>query len=244
MNQNTKYSSKITYEKPRRLEEETAQYLLQLDEQFTQQSSLAPSDEKEEMMNILINNVLDEIKTRLASTICDRRTNYLLERICFNSNIQQLMEILNKCQPYGIFLAQNRYGSHVIQAIFSRLCFLFKNNQTEDVDENVLETSILSFIEPMLNSFKFLATEISGSHVLRSILCLLSGLPCISEKKGKGSKHQHAISLSEPLESLLVSSEIGKVTTGLRAIDSRKCFPVPSSFQSLSCSLLSSLLCV
>jgi hypothetical protein len=118
MNQNTKYSSKITYEKPRRLEEETAQYLLQLDEQFTQQqSSLLPSDEKEEMMNIFINNVLDEIKTRLASTICDRRTNYLLERICFHSNIQQLIDIMNKCQPYGIFLAQNRYGSHVMQVL-------------------------------------------------------------------------------------------------------------------------------
>lgn len=103
----------------------------------------------------------------------------------------------------------------------------------EDIDENLLETSILSFIEPLLSSFKFLATEISGSHVLRSILCLLSGLPCISEKKGKGSKHQHAVSLSEPLESLLVSTEIGKVTTGLRVFDSRNCFPVPPSFKGL-----------
>lgn len=122
MNQSTKYSSKITYEKPRRLEEETAQYLLQVDEQFTttQQQLQAPSsssssEEREELMNILINNVLDEIKARIASAICDRRTNYLLERICFHSQTHQLIEIMKKCQPYGIFLAQNRYGSHVMQ---------------------------------------------------------------------------------------------------------------------------------
>jgi hypothetical protein len=99
-----------------------------------------------------------------------------------------------------------------------------------DVEDEALDSTIVSFTQPLLHSFKFLATEISGSHVLRSALCLLSGLPCISEKKGKGSKHQHAVSLSETLESLLITAEAGKASTALRVIDSRKCFPVPSSF--------------
>lgn len=127
-----KFSSSVTYEKPRRLEEDTIQYLLQFDEQFTEQlqqvssynitsslSSLSaddpPSDSPLDIIAIMINNVLDEIKYRLASTICEKSTNYLLERICSYANISQLVDIMNKCQTYIIFLSQNRYGSHVIQ---------------------------------------------------------------------------------------------------------------------------------
>jgi hypothetical protein len=106
MNRPSKYGSSVDYEKPRRLEEETALYLLQLEEQL---------DAKNEDIEILINNVLDEIKQRVASTFCDKRTNYLLEKICYLSNMRQLLDIMNRCQAYVIFLSQNRYGSHVVQ---------------------------------------------------------------------------------------------------------------------------------
>jgi hypothetical protein len=110
MNRPSKYGSSVDYEKPRRLEEETALYLLQLEEQL---------DAKNEDIEILINNVLDEIKQRVASTFCDKRTNYLLEKICYLSNMRQLIDIMNRCQAYVIFLSQNRYGSHVMQVSLS-----------------------------------------------------------------------------------------------------------------------------
>eukprot|EP00981_Chlorochromonas_danica_P014659 scaffold8522_cov157-Ochromonas_danica.AAC.3 len=43
----------------------------------------------------------------------------------------------------------------------------------------------------------------SASHVIRSLLSLLLGLPLIAERKSKKSKHQHSVGYSEPLESLL-----------------------------------------
>lgn len=47
-------------------------------------------------------------------------------------------------------------------------------------------------------------------------------LTVVSERKGKESKHQHSISLSEPLESLL--------EPGRFYVDYKKCFTVPTDF--------------
>ena len=95
-------------DKPRRLEEETVNYLKQIDLQYTDKID-------DEEKTILIDNVLTEIKTRTASALCDRNTNYLLEKMCFSANLSTLLEILKRCLPYAVFLARNRYSSHVLQ---------------------------------------------------------------------------------------------------------------------------------
>lgn len=103
----SRFGSAIDFEKPRRLEEETATYLIQLEGQF--------DDLDNDNSEILVNNVLDEIKQRTASAASDRRTNYIIEKLCLASNIVQLVEIMQRCLPYSIFLTQNRYSSHIIQ---------------------------------------------------------------------------------------------------------------------------------
>lgn len=110
-----------------------------------------------------------------------------------------------------------------LKAILSRLCFLFKSHATAGVDDDILESTVLDFVRDILSAFKYVATEMCGSHVLRSIICLLAGIPVISERKGKTSKHQHSVSLAEPLEKLLQADGYH--------IDSRVSFGVPVAFQ-------------
>ena len=98
----------VDFEKPRRLEEETADYLCQLESQLAE-------IEDDESTEIIVNNVLEEIKLRTASAASDRRTNYIIEKLCYAANIAQLLEILRRCTPYALFLVQNRYSSHVLQ---------------------------------------------------------------------------------------------------------------------------------
>lgn len=95
-------------DKPRRLEEETSNYLCQIETQFTDKLD---AEEKQ----ILVENVLSEIKTRTASATCDRRTNFMMEKICLAADLKCLLEITRRCSPYGVFLARNRYSSHVLQ---------------------------------------------------------------------------------------------------------------------------------
>lgn len=97
-------------EKPRRLEDETATYLAEIEQQF----NAMPAHDLENR-SILVNNVLTEIQSRTASAACDRRTNYLLEQLVAHADCLLLLQLLQKWTPYIIFLARNRFASHVIQ---------------------------------------------------------------------------------------------------------------------------------
>ena len=203
----------VKMDKPRRLEEETAVYLSGLEAQL--------EGEVEDLV-VLVDNVLEEIKQRTASAASDRRTNYVVERICCVANIKQLLEMIKRFTPYVLFLAQNRHSSHVLQTSIGRVCHLIRSGETYDVENDIIESTVLDFAEPILANFAWLAGEISGSHVLRSVICLLTGMPLISERKSASSKHQHSVPMSEPLDKLIVND--------LYYIDKKLCFVVPKGF--------------
>lgn len=202
--------------KPRRLEEDTITYLMQLDKQL--HADTIDVDDQE----VLVENVLDEIKQRTASAACDRRTNMIMERLCYAAKLKQLVEIVSRLTPYAVFLARNRHSSHILQAILARLCFILKNEGIGSEDEEFLKTTLLGFLSLVLKEISWLAKELSASHVVRSALCALAGIPIVAERKGKESKHKHAVSLSEPLDSLLAPGKF--------YIDRTKAFSVPEEF--------------
>lgn len=96
--------------KPRRLEDDTAEYLMKIEMQLSKDSML-DEDEKSN----LIENVLSEVSQRTASASCDRRTNFLIEKLCSTASVKNLVEIIKSFIPYAIFLARNRYSSHILQ---------------------------------------------------------------------------------------------------------------------------------
>jgi hypothetical protein len=96
----------------------------------------------------------------------------------------------------------------------------------DDVDEDDAVTVILEFFAPIMEDFVGASKDMNATHVLRAGLCMLAGLPVISERRGKASKHQHSVALSEPLDALLRQPE------GFH-LDSSLCFAVPDSFQEL-----------
>lgn len=102
-------------EKPRRLEDETADYLAKIELQFTDDL------DQEDRVN-LVENVLAEINQRTASASCDRRTNYLIEKLCFAADLKNLLTIARRFVPYSLFLARNRYSSHILQVRLIRVC--------------------------------------------------------------------------------------------------------------------------
>ena len=207
--------------KPRRLAETNVTYIVQLATQLATSSSSSSSrgaeqagetEEEREDREVMVRNVLAELAQCTASAACDKRTSDVIERLAYMSTLPQLCELMQRFAPYAIFLARQRHSSHVYQAICSRCCFLLKNSgiphqpasgDQPAFDEDALETSVAELASPVLREISWLCKETSASHVVRSLLCLLAGMPCISERKGKESKHQHSVSLSEPLETLL-----------------------------------------
>ncbi len=98
-------------DKPRRLEEDTISYLAQIDKTLDEVLSAG----SEEDLDVLVSNVLEEIKNRTASAACDRNVNIIIEKICLNSSFVNIIEILKRFTPYALFLSRNRHSSHIIQ---------------------------------------------------------------------------------------------------------------------------------
>lgn len=99
---------------PRRLEadDETVKYLLTLNDQLTS-SGIDESDT--DAVEALVNNVLEEIKSRAASLASDRRTSLVIEKLILIANLSQIVEFSKRFLTYSVFLSCNRYSSHVLQ---------------------------------------------------------------------------------------------------------------------------------
>ena len=163
-------------DKPRRLEDETADYLAQIEIQFTD------ALDQEDKIN-LVDNVLSEINQRTASAACDRRTNYLIEKLCYAADLKNLLIITRRFIPYAVFLARNRYSSHLIQAILSRFCYILKFEDFGETPRKEVEEAIEELCRPVMQEFHWLILEQGASHVARSMLSVLSGIPIIAERK-------------------------------------------------------------
>lgn len=117
-----RYDAKEETEKPRKLEDETATFLLEIENEF---DALTASNDWESR-KVLVENVLNEIENRSASAACDRRTNVILEKLCAEAPIKLLISLTKNWTPYAAFLARNRFASHVLQVCFciSSLCLI------------------------------------------------------------------------------------------------------------------------
>jgi len=208
--------------RPQRLDETTASYLTALETQLVASAGEGMDESERE---VLVENVLSELQHSTASAACDRRTNILMEKLCYASSLPQLLDIMTRFTMYGVFLARNRHSSHVLQAMLARLCYLLKFVGLGEVEEDVARDIVLAFVTPVLNEVTWLAKEINATHVVRSIFCMLAGVPVITERKGKGSKHQHSVSLSEPIENI--------VEPGRFFVSKSVCFDVPEEFHGM-----------
>ena len=158
---------------PKRLDEETAEYLLQIDIQWNQ-------DADEDETDTLVANVLEEIKLKTASAACDRRTHPIIEKICFAASLKNLVEIFDRFAPYAVFLSRNRHSSHVLQAAMARIGHLLRIQGLGDFDSDRVSVSILSIVSPILQVRMYNIVHITSDlSFLRSIMQFLRLFVCV-----------------------------------------------------------------
>ena len=98
---------------PRRLEEDIAEYLGHVESSWNGMSETRTDEE----LQIMVSNVFDEVKHRLASAACDRRTHTIIEKLGYVASMSSLIVLFDHLCAYGVFLARNRHSSHVLQGI-------------------------------------------------------------------------------------------------------------------------------
>jgi len=140
---------------------------------------------------------LDEIKNEIASLAGDEFGSQCIEtiaRITAPYSTNAARKLLHGISGYMIHLSTHRYASHVVQSILQNVqqihdsgtrqdeVDLAKILEIEDDDEEEdgyklpeLKDLLLSISEEIQPVSKDLAVHICGSHVMRSMLCILGG---------------------------------------------------------------------
>jgi len=155
---------------------------------------------------------LAEIEKELASLSCDEHGAQIIEIICrvtsspsMGRSDRAARRLLAGLAGYHLHLACHRFGSHVVQTILSCAAAADGGEETdaaaaakwltEDVDDgdegqdedlpSVTEL-ILAAADELLPHARELAVHVCGSHVLRTLLCVLGGVELVSSRGDAG----------------------------------------------------------
>lgn len=195
------------YERPRRPNPETVAYLksLPLDSRAAKEeisAFLSSDDNDAEFPSFLAAalSAIDEVRHEVASLAGDEDASQILEcmaNIAIPYSETAARVLLNGLSGYHVHLATHRYGSHVVQTIL-QLAVVAEETATEDLGlhqdgpqvevENVpsLSDLITAMVEELTPMASQLAMHVCGSHVLRTLVCVVGGVQLRSSASSDG----------------------------------------------------------
>ncbi|RHY29878.1 hypothetical protein DYB32_004776 [Aphanomyces invadans] len=200
--------------RPRRLEPDTLSYLEEVNESFVQNLK----DGDVETSRMLLWNVLEEIAPRIASAASDRHACAYIEVLVDHMSAQQLRFFLHKMEGYFSHLWTNRYSSHVLQRVLSKVGAMVENEvkgeTTDDDDDDraagvpEMATLVVTMCAEVQNEWLTLINDVSASHVMRAVFCALAGRAPVVEKRGKKGKHKALQFQANPSDAASGSTEV------------------------------------
>eukprot|EP00536_Pseudo-nitzschia_multiseries_P015636 jgi/Psemu1/263098/estExt_Genewise1Plus.C_9250007 len=150
-------------------------------------------------------SALEEVKSEIASLAGDEygsQSIEILARIAAPYSELVARILLNACKGYYLHLATHRYGSHVLQTILQLSAAAASDEQTDlslheeappslrDADDASLPSlhdCIQAIVEELSPHAADLAVHLCGSHVLRTLLCVLGGVSLEAGRAGGNS---------------------------------------------------------
>jgi hypothetical protein len=190
------------YNRPRRPNADTIAYLrgLPLDietskaeiSSFLNNSEQTGDDFPQSLAAAL--SAIDEIRMEIASLAGDEHGSQCLEVLAnISAPYSEVAArvLLSACSGYHLHLATHRYGSHVVQTIlqlavsFSSATDIVLHEEapqfTDPLDTlPTLADLIHGMVEELAPNAAQLAIHVCGSHVLRTLLCVLGGVNLVS----------------------------------------------------------------
>eukprot|EP01147_Barroeca_monosierra_P003058 gene3058-5836_t len=128
--------------------------------------------DSDEDRNVFLNNVLEELRDRLFRVACDMRGSRVLEKMATYFDMDHLATLLEGLQSHMYEAVTNRYASHVLQTVSSKLRYL---SSSDEHFERVL-AGAKALASTVIESLNDLVTDTYGSHVVRALLFATAGL--------------------------------------------------------------------
>jgi hypothetical protein len=166
----------------------------------TEQSGQALEDDHYPQLFAAALSAIDEIRSEIASLAGDDDGSQCLEilaRITAPYSELAARKLLMGCSGYYLHLSTHRYGSHVVQTIL-QLATSFSDKadlaehiledqySTEEQSLPLLSDLILGLAEELTPHALQLAIHVCGSHVLRTLLCVLAGIDLLASPGNTG----------------------------------------------------------
>jgi hypothetical protein len=144
-------------------------------------------------------SALDEIRNEIASLAGEEKAAECIEvlaHITAPYSETAARKLLYSCSGYALHLATHRYGSHVLQTLL-QLAVTAKNDsdlalhedapQLTDTQEDLpsLTDLLLGLLEELTPHATELTIHICGSHVLRTLCCVMGGVELQTERPGQ-----------------------------------------------------------
>jgi hypothetical protein len=196
--------------KPSKLEhdDDLIAYVRQLELPISEMiQSLSQNTTLSEDNLLLIASVHKEIKKREASLITNKKCSVVMEKLLLVSSAFQISEFIDAILPYFTFASTNRFSSHVFETLFLMIYrFLSREydfnylsidashdiSPNNDTSPDVMTMNFVNILVSITNQVNEriheLAFDTAGTHLLRSLIFLLSGLKPLSNKHKNATK--------------------------------------------------------
>jgi hypothetical protein len=166
-------------------------------------------------------SALDEIRNEIASLAGEEKAAECIEvlaHITAPYSETAARKLLYSCSGYALHLATHRYGSHVLQTLL-QLAVTAKSDSDVALDKDApqfgdtqedlpsLTELLLGLLEELTPHAPDLAIHVCGSHVLRTLCCVMGGVELQIEKgqirrgKNKSKKKKKKGRPAPPVES-------------------------------------------
>ncbi|KAH7440074.1 hypothetical protein KP509_04G089900 [Ceratopteris richardii] len=145
----------------------------------------------------LIEKALEETHGKECELACDKSCSRVLELLISLSGPEQIASFLHRLSPSFYVVSTDPAGSHVAEAVLKCAALILQGHASDGVCKTLEQAFIIvcqvvgdNIVEAMTNSY--------GSHVLRSLLCVLSSFPLeLTQKRSRGGGLSSRVSLSQ-----------------------------------------------
>lgn len=157
--------------------------------EYLKQLELPLSDASPEELPILTERVFSELTGKEASAATSKQVSYLVEKAVSVSPVGTAITFLTSLLEYLPFVTGDRFGSHVLQSSLARLVKHIASG-SNDADAFNAGEVIVKMSDELLQHGYSVMQDTTGTHVVRSVLAALGGLPAPAQRKSgfDGSK--------------------------------------------------------
>lgn len=163
------------------MDAETSQYYAEIASLLATYGSITNREDRAS----LCANALEETQGKELELACDKSCSRVLEMLVDSCDIIQVTSFLHRISPCFPIIANDSSGSHVAEAVLKSVAAAVQGYDGECAWYTALKQALVAVCQAMGERAADMMSNCYGSHVLRSLLSLLSGatLETSSDKK-------------------------------------------------------------